>query len=140
MENNPRKNKSFNADEREQIIFHRQYDPENYKDGGICKFKSLHYNVIRELMDKGYLDPDDFQNCSPTVDSFATFVKNHDPENWYFFGYVVSPKRDDCRVAIEGIGSYKPLSMDDLIDFLQEYRHADEIDAERDEPVYCWYD
>ena len=53
---------------------------------------------------------------------------------------MVSAERDDTRVTIEGINSVKPLGKDDLIDFLQEYRLADELIAERDKAVYCWYD
>ncbi len=106
---------------------------------GISKFKDLPLDVIKQLIGKGYLDPDDYQNCSPTVSTIVKFVEEHDPANWRFHGYVVSAERDDTRVSIEGINSLKPLGKDDLIDFLQEFRYADELDAERDETVYCWY-
>ena len=142
MKTTPKDNKNpFDKEEREQIVFHRHYDPKVYEERyGISKFKDLPLDVIKQLIEKGYLDPDDYQNCSPTVSSIVKFVEEHDPANWRFHGYVVSAERDDTRVSIEGINSLKPLGKDDLIDFLQEFRYADELDAERNETVYCWYD
>lgn len=142
MNTTPNDNKnSFDKEEREQIVFNRHYDPKVYERGyGISKFKDLPLNVIKRLIEKGYLDPNDYQNSSLTVSSIVKFVEEHDPANWRFHGYVVSAERNDTRVSIEGINSLKPLSKDDLIDFLQEFRYADELDAERDETVFCWYD
>ena len=131
----------FDREEREQIVFHRHYDPKVYERGyGISRFKDLPLNVIKRLIEEGYLDPNDYQNSSPTVSSIVKFVEEHDPANWRFHGYVVSAERDDTRVSIEGINSLKPLGKDDLIDFLQEFRYADEMEAGQDRPVYCWYD
>ena len=131
---------SLDAEKREQIIFHRSYQPENYKQGGICQFEGITLKAIRELLEPGFIKSDDYMNASPTVQEFTDFVEAQDPDNWSFHSYAVSPKRDDSRVTIEGLRSNKPLSKDDLIDFLQYFRYADILDAERDEPAYCWYD
>lgn len=131
---------SIDFEEREQIIFHRHYDPANYEGGGICKFKKISYATVKKLLEKGYLLPDESCECSPEASEFVNFVEEHDPDNWFFHGYVVSADRDDTRVTIEGIGSYKPLDPDSLIDFLQFFRIADEIMDEKGKPVYCWYD
>lgn len=142
MKTTPKDNKiCFDIEEREQIVFHRHYDPKVYEDGyGISKFKDLPLDVIKQLIEKGHMNLEDYMNCSPTVSEFVEFVEEHNPANWRFHGYVVSAERDDTRVTIEGINSVKPLSKDDLIDLLQEYRLADELIAERDKAVYCWYD
>ena len=74
-----------------------------------------------------------------TAQEFIDFVEKHNPEDWTFHGYVVSPDREDRRVSIEGIESAGKLSKDDLIDFLLEFRMADELDID-DGIAYCWYD
>jgi len=135
-----KKKESIDFEEREQIVFHRHYDPANYKDGGICKFTNLNYSTVKKLTSRGYLDPTDYFNSSPEVCEFVSFVEEHNPGNWFFHGYVVSAERDDTRVTIEGIGSYAPIKSDDLVDFLNFFRLADEITAEKFKPVYCWYD
>ncbi len=131
---------NIKANEREQMVFHRDYDPMNYKHGGICRFDGLTLDTVQELIRKGFLARDERQNESPTVAEFMSFVKEHNPSNWIFHGYVVSPERDDCRVTIEGIESNGALTKDDLVDFFLLFSAADEIDADRDKPVYCWYD
>ena len=135
-----RKKLDFDPEKREQIIFHRHYDPEIYRAGyGICKFDKLPYHVIKELLDNGFIT-NHYYLDTPDVEEFVKYVEEHDPEKWYFHGYVVMAERFDTRITIEGIGSYEPLGKDELIDFLQMYRLADELDAEKDKPVYCWYD
>jgi len=135
-----KKKESINFEEREQIVFNRHYDPANYDDGGICKLEKISYTTVKKLLEKGYLFPDSSCDCGPEVSEFVSFVEEHNPDNWYFHGYVVSANRRDTRVTIEGIGSFKPLDPDSLIDFLQYFRIADEIMDEKDQPVYCWYD
>ena len=128
------------VDAREQIVFGRNYDPKHYEYGGVASFSDLPLGKIEELVNEGFLSLRERQNASPTVAEYIAFVKDHNPNNWSFHGYVVSPDRNDCRVSIEGIESNGPLSKDDLIDFLLLFSWANELDAERDEPVYCWYD
>ncbi len=133
--------KPLDANEREQIIFKQDYDPRPYAaHGGIKRFECISYATVKKLIDKGYLDPEDFQNASPTAEAFVKFVEKHNPDNWYFHGYVVESEPPDTRVTIEGVGSHEPLSSDDLIDYLQEFRYADELDAEKGRTVDCWYD
>lgn len=128
------------ANEREQIIFGRNYDPENYKAGGVCRFNHLDLEKVLRLVDKGYLSPEDTQNYSPKAGEFIRFVQEHNPALWSFHGYVVSRERDDSRVTIEGIESNTPIPLNDLLDFLVDFRFADELNAEENKPVYCWYD
>lgn len=130
----------IDADEREQIVFQRSYDPKHYEYGGTCRFSNLPLEKIEALIEKGFLSPRDCQNSSPTAEEFIVFAKRHNPSNWSFHGYVVSPERSDCRVTIEGIESNGPLTKDDLIDFLLLVSSADDLVADRDKPVYCWYD
>ena len=48
-----KKKESINFEEREQIVFNRHYDPANYKDGGICKFKKISCSTVKKLLEKG---------------------------------------------------------------------------------------
>ena len=130
---------SFNADEREQIVFHRDYDPKFYQRGGIARYKDVPFSAIKILAEKGCLNPDEMMDRGATIQDFIDFVEEHDQENWTFHGYVVSPDREDSRVGVEGIESKGKLSKDDLIDFLLEFRMADELDIEKG-IAYCWYD
>ena len=126
------------ANIREQLIFGRDYDPDNYR--GTCQFDNLSFQKAKELMERGYLSPEDKQNESPTAQEFVDFMAAHDPDNWFLHGYVVSPYREDVRVSIEGIGSVGPITDHDMVDFLRTFRHADSLIAEDEQPVFCWYD
>lgn len=131
---------NFDANEREQIVFHRDYDPKPYQQGcGIVRFKNVPLSDIKTLVEKGYLNPDEEMDRGARAQDFINFVEEHGPEYWTFHGYVVSPDRFDKRVTIEGIKSQGYLIKDDLIDFLFEFRMADELDFE-DGIAYCWYD
>lgn len=130
---------SFNADEREQLVFHRDYDPKFYQRGGIARYKDVPLSAIKVLAEKGYLNPDAMMDRGATIQDFIDFVEKHNPEEWTFHGYVVSSDREDSRVSIEGIESKGKLSKEDQIDFLLEFRLADELDIEKG-VAYCWYD
>ena len=123
---------------REQLIFGRDYAPDNYR--GTCQYDSLSFRKAKELMERGYLSPDEKQNDAPTVQEFVDFMAAHDPDNWFLHGYVVSPYREDVRVSIEGIGSIGPITDHDMVDFLRTFRTADILTAEDGNPVFCWYD
>lgn len=134
--------KKAEANEREQLIFKRDYDPKYYRSGGVARIPSMNYETVKELVDKGFLDLSESQNLAPTTKVFMDFVLSHGKDNWIFHGYAVSPERTDCRVTIEGIESTGPLTSKDLIDFLMMFRRADELDADdnKDGSAYCWYD
>ena len=128
------------ADLREQLIFGRNYIPANYKAGGMCRFDNLRFKMAKELMNRGFLSPEDKQNEAPTAQEFITFMKQHDPNNWILHGYAISPKREDVRVSIEGIESIDPLSDHDMVDFLRTFRDADSLITDSNLQVFCWYD
>lgn len=126
------------AQEREQLVFKRDYDRENYKMGGICRFDKMSIPTARELIKLGYLDPGDAQNYAPSAKEIVDFCSGDDEENWYVHGYVVSPERDDCRISIEGCGCEPMPDRDKLIAFVDMFRYADEFKI--DDGCYCWFD
>ena len=128
------------ADFREQLIFGQDYDPDDYTAGGIRLFKNLSCRTAQELMERGYLPSEDKQNDAPTAQEFIDFMTAHNPDNWTLHGYSVSPKREDVRISIDGIGSIGPLADHDMVDFLRTFRTANVLNAEDGKPVSCWYD
>lgn len=127
------------ANEREMIIFGRPYDRSRYVYGGCVHFDQISVTQAKELLEKGYVDPNDTQNCSPTMQEFIGYC-SAEPNKWYLHGYVISPERSDCRVTFEGIGSLVPLYPEEVIDFLKDFRYADELYADVYSCAYCWYD
>jgi predicted CoA-binding protein len=54
-------------------------------------------------------------------------------------GYAVSPERPDCRVTIEGIEKAGRLTTEEVIDIVNDFRGADELEITSDY-ARCWYD
>lgn len=127
-------------DEREQIIFGRDYDDNNYRLGGIAHFDELSIPQLRKLLNAGLIDPNERQNESPTTKEILDFCSENDEDIWYVHGYVVSGQRGDCRVTLEGFGSTEPPTNERMIAFITINRFADNLLAGSGEPVYCWYD
>lgn len=129
------------ADEREQILFKRDYNPKNYEAGGIVRFDSLNATEARKLIEKGFLNPNESQNDSPTSEEFVSFIEGcKEPGDWFLHGYAVSPERSDHRITIEGIGTYCEVDTDDVVRFVMMCRFADELDAGTGQSLWCWYD
>lgn len=130
---------SAQVQERELLVFSRGYDPDNYRMGGIRYFDSMSVGTAKKLLDKGYIDPDDTQNCSPTMRDMIDFCDDG-TDKWYLHGYVVSPERDDCRITFEGVGSVSDLTQEEAFRFLRDFRFADELECDAGCHAYCWFD
>ena len=50
------------ANIREQLIFGQDYDSAAYAAGGIRLFKNPSYQMVKELLERGYLSPEEKQN------------------------------------------------------------------------------
>lgn len=127
------------ANEREQIVFGMNYSPARYEYGGISYFDDMDTATARKLMDLGYINPDDAQNCAPISREMIEFCENT-PGNWYLHGYVVSKDRNDSRITFEGVGSNDILNADQALEFYEMFRFADELEAHIGGTAYCWYD
>lgn len=127
------------AEEREQLVFARAYDPNNYYLGGIQRFDSLDIATARKLMEAGFLNPDDSQNGAPTSKEIISFCSGDDEDIWRLEGYVVSPTRDDCRISIDGVHSVGIPTEARKIEFVRMFRWADEFDID-EYGCSCWYD
>lgn len=127
------------ANERERLVFGENFDVEKYKYGGVRHFSMMPPDTARKLMELGYVDPDEAQNCSPEAEFMVKFCEEMG-DAWYLHGYVVSPKRSDCRITFEGVESDEGLTAMEALKFMRAFRFADEICADAGDLAYCWYD
>jgi hypothetical protein len=122
--------------ERDLILFGKEKD---WKAEGndIIRFSGLSVAQLRKLVEKGYADPDDAQNDSPSIKDFLEFMTKHSAV--FAHGYVVSATRDDVRVSLEGLGCaaefVTPALKDDFIELCHD---ADEFHFRMD--LYAWWD
>ena len=122
---------------RNQIIFgDDNVDGDNWL-GGTRFFSKLSLEQLEELVDNNFIDLQDAQNCSPTVEEFLEFMKEH--AQFTAHGYAVSHNRDDYRASLEGIEFKGKVSKNLMKDFIDLCRHADEIVCE-DNKLFAWWD
>ncbi len=122
---------------RDEIIF-GEYDKSKYS-GGCRRFEGLDVEILNKLVDLDFLELDECQNNSPTTEEFIIFMEQYD--GYTAHGYTIIDSRGDYRVTIEGIekSSDDCISNDELIDFVDTFRFADELTIEKF-VLYCWYD
>lgn len=99
--------------------------------GGIEYFRGLDVDTLKELVDKGYADPEDAQNSAPTIREIMAAM-DANPE-LTAHGYWVSRDRGDARISIEGVeGTIDP-------GYVGIFRHADDFEYDGSY-IYCWFD
>lgn len=124
-----------NIRKRDEIIF-GNYDPDAY-GGGVRQFEDMSYDTLKQLIDEGFVDVEDKQNYAPTIQEMMKFAEKYG-KNYLFDGYVVSDKRDDYRVSIDGFkrnGEFETFAeRNDFAGFCSE---ADELDLDY---AYAYWD
>ena len=137
------------AAERDTLIF-GSYDPEAYL-GGVRRFYDVSPETVAELVKKGYANPDETQNDSPSIQEFLDFCEQHPEMGLTLGGYVVSNDRSDCRVTIDGIAGELPTgasgstanAIDGIVSFYERFRYADELEVDQGTcavALSAWYD
>ena len=143
-------------EERQKIIRENGVLYANYISQGVAaeyvdKYDILYYDELtaaglHALLKKKYADPDERQNSAPDIATIFRFLQEH--PNFTCHGYIVTPKRSDCRVSVEGVEGVN-CSPEDISDFALTFRRADEFritTGDDDYPecdgirCYCWYD
>lgn len=127
------------AGRREQIIYHRDYDPGNYPESGVLYFSRVSVDVVRQLVEEGLLDLQDRHNDSPAVGEMLAFCSGEDEAIWFFHGFTVWPKRIDCRVTLEGFESFTAPEPERIEEFLRFNGRGETLVSE-DGACWCWYD
>ena len=126
----------FNYDDKRRCeIVGLSYPPKYL--GGCQSFEQLTLDRLILLLDEGFIDPEEYQNCSPDTMEFKAFLDAY-PEATVH-GYMVSPQRDDYRITIEGMEYHGEVSKQMLYDFIEMFRTADDFTF-HDDYLYCWFD
>ena len=127
-----------NIKERDEIIF-GTYDKDTYM-GGARHFRYMNVDTLKKLINKGYIELDECQNCSPSTREFFDFMQEYPAFTAH--GYAIIDTRDDYRVTIEGIECDRlddvTSNIEALKDFVRLARFANEFDI--DDGFYCWWD
>lgn len=110
--------------------------PANYM-GGYHRFEGITLDQLNLLLEEGFIDPEERQNCAPNTMEFKSFLEAYPDATVH--GYIISPDRNDCRISIEGAEYHGEVSKDMMIDFIEMFRFADDFTVS-DDCLYCWFD
>lgn len=105
--------------------------------GGIRYFRGVPLNVLQRMISHSLVEMGRWNDCGGVAALFLPFLKAH-PE-CTAHGYAVSPERPDSRVTVEGIERTGHLTKEEVIDFANAFRGADELELASDY-ARCWYD
>jgi hypothetical protein len=107
------------------------------KSGGVVPYKDLDVNSFTALLRNKFIDPNEYQNESPSVRAFYFFMAKYPFALAH--GYAVSPDREDYRVSIEGLFIPKEYVTNSVKeDFYNLCKDADEYHDSDD--LYSWWD
>lgn len=131
-------NKDYNR--REEIMLGAPYNRDDYFAG--CKRFVCGLDKMKQLLEEGFIDPNESQNDSPTTKEFIEYAEDFD--NVMFECYAISPDRDDYRITIEGINLIIPdADYDKIATAIALFRYADEFSFDHNYNEYmlhAWWD
>ena len=106
----------------------------------IQHFDRLSLKTLKILLEEGFVDPQETQNCAPSVDEMYMIGQELEAlgAEVTFHGYAVSPNRDDYRISLEGVEITRA-SPNATLRFVHAFRSADEFNVGAGYG-YCWYD
>lgn len=126
----------YNYDDKRRCeILGMSYPPKYL--GGCQSFMGLTLSQLNLLLDEGFIDPEECQNCSPNTMEFKAFLEEYPEATLH--GYIITPDRSDYRMTIEGLEYHGDVSREMLSDFIDMFRTADEF-TQGQEFLYCWFD
>ncbi len=128
--------RKIDFEERDKFIVTNTQTCSQEKGYDVFRFEGLSYKDLLTCIKKGWADPEETQNSSPSIQELADFLK--DNPAFKAHGYVVSPRREDRRISLEGVKAYKRPSPRSVQAFLKMFRQADECDVVM--PYRAWYD
>jgi len=97
---------------------------------------------LTDILDIGFIKPEQKMNYSPTINIFLEFGKKavETGATVKYIGFLESEYRTDARLVIEGIKITNfPESIDLILSFAQTFHSADEFTANH-EILRAWYD
>lgn len=126
---------------RDRIIFGHPLTEDDYC-GGCKHFYSLSFEKLSTLLEEGFAYSEEIQNSSPSIAQLHAYAKKCIEKgfNAVFFGYVISPNREDYRTSIDAIEvTGINLDPDVISEFEQLAQSADEIIVNSMQ-LYAWWD
>ena len=107
------------------------------RDGyDILYYDGLTAAGLDTLIKEGFADEDEQQNSCPCIRDINKFIHEH--PNFTAHGYIITPRRADYRVSIEGVDG-RECNSTDVEDFTQMFRGADDFTIFGCH-CYCWFD
>ena len=129
----------LNANEKRRLEILNIKNPKYL--GGVERIQSITLKQLKTLVEEEFIDLDESQNYSPTVEEFLSFMETYPKIRAH--GYIVSPEREDYRISIEGLqGTYDKNYLNDvdmLIDFVDLCMGADDLQITNGK-LYSWWD
>lgn len=119
-----------NTEERDLILFG---EPAEYGPGKTVYFRIV-LSELQELLNSGFIDPDDSLNGSPTPDNYLEFLLEHPDFSWTVHG-----KAHPDGITIEGIQKDGKPSWEETRDFANAFHCADEFEVS-EEGLFCRFD
>ena len=105
--------------------------------GGIVIFSGVPLGILQRLIDLGFVEMGQWNACPGVTDLFLPFLKKN--PLFTAHGYAVSGQRKDSRITVEGVERSASLTKEEIIDFANAFRRADDFEVTADH-ARCWYD
>ena len=132
---------NLDVNRREQILFCQDFDKKNYWGG--CRDFKCSPEIAKQLIEEGFLDPDSYQNSSPTAGDLLEYAEDY-PGDIELTGYAISPDRSDYRTNLVGLNARIPdTDYDNLSRAIELLRDADEFTFSHHDNYYylhTWWD
>lgn len=105
----------------------------------VVKFEPFRIDILESLINEKFINPQDRQNNSPTVNEMLGFMRKYPAV--FAYGYAVTPKRRDYRVSLEGLAVNQEDVTEELKKaFLGFCKSATEIHTEDVNGLLSWWD
>ena len=121
-------------DKRRHEIVGLDFSDEKYD---LKRIDNITADKLQILIDEKFADPTDCQNSAPSIADILEFLKAN--KGFSAHGYIITPKRNDYRVSLEGVDKRGDISVEDRQAFTDMFRMADEFTCDSNS-CHCWYD
>jgi len=105
--------------------------------GGVETIKGVKLDVVEQLIDQRFADPDEAQNNSPTISGFVDFMREH--PRAVLNGYAVESRRFDYRVSFDCILLPDP-SEAEVAEFARCFAGSSDDFGVGEDDVWAWWD
>ena len=120
---------------RDKIIYGK-YKSAPYKFTGYRSFSGMEADVLTDLLDNNFADPDETCGYSPTIYEIREFLRDY--PDYTAHGYSADNKDGNYGIVICGVEKGSPSdSSDELHDYMRLFGNADEFDETN---MRCCYD